>query len=147
MGGYSSKSPKHNQNEDNNTISDIYNINNIYSKSTIVTRRELLMTTNNMENNRNGNDNNLNDDNYLINSSIKLKTQLSNTLSLGIYKCHCLNNRDNICEYENWRKQKQTPYIQGLNSTLISENIVASQRPSTSSIELFNIIKQFTRYV
>ena len=46
------------------------------------------------------------------------------------------------CTVEDWTKS-QCKYIKGLNSSLIFDHLVASQRPSTRLMQEFQIVKQF----
>ena len=53
--------------------------------------------------------------------------------------CFCGGKK---CKHENFRNHKN-PYLIGLNSDLVTESLVASQRPSTILLEKYEIIKQF----
>jgi len=55
------------------------------------------------------------------------------------YPCSCGGEK---CKDEDWWQNKN-PYIVGLNSSKITPNIIASQRPSTCLIRHYMLIKQF----
>jgi len=53
-------------------------------------------------------------------------------------KCKCGEN----CKEEDWMTQTN-PYIVGINSSKITSNLIASQRPSTCLMKHYSLIKQF----
>jgi len=58
------------------------------------------------------------------------------------FKCRC--DPEN-CKFEDWRLI-QAPYIVGLNSSKIGNNLIASQRPSSCLVKDFKLIEQFKQY-
>ena len=73
------------------------------------------------------------------NSSIPNENLIEKKDTLRCFFCGGKN-----CKNEDYTKHETGfPYIIGLNSDLVDENIIASQRPSNTLIEKYNIIKQF----
>jgi hypothetical protein len=60
-------------------------------------------------------------------------------------KIRCLFCGGASCKHENYKNHKN-PAIVGLHSDYITENIIASQRPSNSLIEKYDLIEAFKRY-
>ena len=59
-----------------------------------------------------------------------------------VFRCLFCGGRN--CKNEDYTKHPtNNPILKGLNSDLVDENIIASQRPSNTLIENFNLIKQF----
>lgn len=46
------------------------------------------------------------------------------------------------CKHENW-KLNENNYLEGLNSSMIDAEIIASQRPSTVLIEEYKLVQVF----
>jgi PP-loop superfamily ATP-utilizing enzyme len=57
-------------------------------------------------------------------------------------KFRCLFCGRAACKHENWRSNPNTA-IEGLNCDQITEDLFASQRPSTVLIQEYNLIKKF----
>ena len=57
-------------------------------------------------------------------------------------KFRCLFCGGANCKHENWKNNPNTPII-GLHCDQITENLYASQRPSTMLIHQYNLIKKF----
>jgi len=57
--------------------------------------------------------------------------------------CSCGGKK---CKKEDWLQQTKPPFILGLNSSKITNNIIASQRPSSCLIVHYSLIKQFKLY-
>jgi len=49
------------------------------------------------------------------------------------------------CKHEDWKKNKNAA-IDGLNCDYITNDLIASQRPSTILINQFDLIKKFKEY-
>lgn len=90
----------------------------------------------------------------LISIYVIHKSQLSSDHSL--FKLFLMNNEawfsiscffcgGKTCKYENWTLRKNNA-IHGLNSSWVTPNIIASQRPSSTLIRKYKIVNQFKRY-
>jgi hypothetical protein len=60
-------------------------------------------------------------------------------------KFRCLFCGRGACKHENWRNNPNTPII-GLNCDQITDDLFASQRPSTILIHEYNLVKKFKEY-
>ena len=58
-------------------------------------------------------------------------------------KLRCLFCGGKSCKHENYLNNKHNNAIKGLNSNYITDDIIASQRPSDELIEEFQLIKTF----
>jgi len=68
----------------------------------------------------------------------KVRSQVSNFRHRGKLVCQfCLGK---LCVAENWKNCK-SPIVQGLHSNIISDVLIASQRPSKRLIKEFNIVE------
>ena len=64
--------------------------------------------------------------------------QKNNEFNYVTKLCYC----GEYCIEEDWMTQTN-PFIVGLNSSKITNNLIASQRPSTCLIKHYSLIKQF----
>jgi hypothetical protein len=60
-------------------------------------------------------------------------------------KLHCYFCGGAACKHENWQNHEGTPAIIGLHSDFITEDVIASQRPSTILINQYNLIGAFKK--
>lgn len=80
----------------------------------------------------------------IINGVNSFKTKVKNYFSCT----SCGNNcpKENYKNHSLFKSTKKIPVIPGLNSDLLNNCIIASQRPSTFLIEKFDICSSFEKY-
>lgn len=126
-----SKSSRISSNNNIFTIQEIKGISNVRNNKNCINRNEYLELTNYSESDK---------ENKGKQEKIKLKKQFQFYIFKDTLLCCFCGGLS--CKHENYLNHPK-PYIKGLNSDLISHNLIASQRISTTLIEKYDLINTF----